>query len=508
MKKLGLLFIILGLLAAVGWWFELQLPTLSWFFGISEAFGYTCSGLAILLGGWCIRKKHKPLTPMTQRRIARFKGISRGYISLLILSGLLGIAALDQLVVGKRALIVKHDGDWYFPALMQRSYKGSVFGREGEDAVVETNYRDLQRVYRETESENWLLLPLIPYDPTHDSITSITRPLDEVDGIVIDTRSGKPYSGLASTLYDVHDPTSVHVRYKFRRGLRQGEAKGRSAERIPVYTAVYEAGKLLKQTYDGEGPVEDFLNQEVSSLREIDHKPCYPALTEKHYLGTDSKGNDIAAYLFGGLQVNFKAAILYIPCVYLIGITVGLLMGYFGGWFDIIAQRLIEIFSNIPFLFVIIILSGMIEDQFRGLGLILVILVLFGWMGMTYLMRTAALREKARDYVAAARVMGSSTSRILFRHILPNTVAIIVTLVPFSVSGVIMSLLSLDYLGYGLPTSYPTWGRLLSNGLDNLSSPWIVSSAFFMLVLLLVLVTFIGEAVREAFDPKKFTTYR
>ncbi len=508
MKKLGLILIILGVLAAIGWSCGLQLPTLSWFYSVGEGFGYASSAAATALGLWLVCKTHKPLTPMARRRLERFKGIGRGYVSLLILLGLLGMAALDQLVVGKRAIVVHHDGEWYFPALMQRAYKGGIFGLEGEQAVVEVNYRDLQRRYRDSESSNWLWMPVIPYDPTHDSITSITRPLIEKDGLVLNARTGEPYSGLASTLYDLYDTTSVHVRYKFRKGLRQGEAKGRSERREPVYTAVYEAGELKKQTYDGEGSVEDFLGQNVSELREIDYKPCYPVLTEKHYLGTDSKGNDIAAYLFGGLQVNFKAAILYIPFVYLIGITVGLLMGYFGGWFDIISQRLIEIFSNIPFLFVIIILSGMIEDRFRGLGLILAILVLFGWMGMTYLMRTAALREKVRDYVAAARVMGSSTPRILFRHILPNTVAIIVTLVPFSVSGVIMALLSLDYLGYGLPTSYPTWGRLLSNGLENLSSPWIVSSAFFMLVLLLVLVTFIGEAVREAFDPKKFTTYR
>ena len=127
---------------------------------------------------------------------------------------------------------------------------------------------------------------------------------------------------------------------------------------------------------------------------------------------------------------------------------------------------------------------------------------------MTYLMRTSAFKEKSRDYVAAARVMGASTPRILFKHILPNSVAIIVTLIPFSVSGIILALTSLDYLGFGLPPSYAAWGKLLQDGLTNPSSPWIVSSAVFMLVLILVLVTFIGEAIREAFDPKKFTTYR
>jgi microcin C transport system permease protein len=183
-------------------------------------------------------------------------------------------------------------------------------------------------------------------------------------------------------------------------------------------------------------------------------------------------------------------------------------MGFYGGTADIVIQRIIEIFSNIPFLFVILILSGLVPNEYKGLGMILTILVIFGWMGLTYLMRTAALKEKSRDYVAAARVMGASTPRIIFKHILPNSVAIIVTVIPFSVSSIILSLTSLDYLGFGLPPRYATWGSLLQDGLANLSSPWIVGSAFFMLVLVLILVTFIGEAVREAFDPKKFTTYR
>jgi microcin C transport system permease protein len=150
----------------------------------------------------------------------------------------------------------------------------------------------------------------------------------------------------------------------------------------------------------------------------------------------------------------------------------------------------------------------MVPDRFKGLPVILTILILFGWMGMTYLMRTAAYRDKERDYIAAARVLGAGTQRILFRHLLPNTVAIIVTLVPFTMSGLIFSLTALDYLGFGLPPEYATWGRLLGDGLANLSSPWLVTSTFVVLVSVLVLITFVGEAVREAFDPKKFSYYR
>ena len=216
------------------------------------------------------------------------------------------------------------------------------------------------------------------------------------------------------------------------------------------------------------------------------------------------------AYLFGGLQVNFKAALIYIPIVYFIGISVGLLMGYFGGWFDLVVQRLIEVLANIPFLFLVIIVTLGVPPQYKdrlGFYLILLLLAVFGWMGMTNLMRTAALKEKARDYIAASQVLGAGVQRILFRHLMPNTVAILVTLITFSISGVILSLTALDYLGF-VPSYLASWGKLLKDGLSSLSSPWLVSAAFACLVSLLVLVTFVGEAIREAFDPKKYTFYR
>jgi microcin C transport system permease protein len=276
----------------------------------------------------------------------------------------------------------------------------------------------------------------------------------------------------------------------------------------PVYNAEYSNGKLVSERYYGMGTKEEFLNLKASELRAVKYHPAPPMPEEGNWLGTSSQGYDVLAYLYGGLQVNFKAAMIYLPIVYLIGITLGMMMGYFGGWFDLAMQRVIEIFSNMPFLFVVIIFSSMVPEQFKGLPVILTILILFGWMGMTYLMRTAAYRDKERDYISAARVAGAGTGRILFRHLLPNTVAIIVTLVPFTMSGLVFALTSLDYLGFGLPPEYATWGRLLNDGLANLSAPWLVTSTFIVLVGLLVLITFVGEAVREAFDPKKFTYFR
>ena len=132
---------------------------------------------------------------------------------------------------------------------------------------------------------------------------------------------------------------------------------------------------------------------------------------------------------------------------------------------------------------------------------------LFSWIGISTYKRTAALKERERDYVASARVLGASTPRIIFRHILPNVLSTTITLIPFSVTGVATSLTALDFIGFGLPDRYPSWGTLLSDGLSNPEAPWIVASVFVVLVTLLLLITFVGEAIREAFDPKKFTTY-
>ena len=282
-----------------------------------------------------------------------------------------------------------------------------------------------------------------------------------------------------------------------------------------IYGAQYRDGELVEgsRSWNGIGDIEQFLDKKSTSPREVYYAPSPPSYRDgqKHLLGTTSRGYDVVAYLFGGLQVNFKAALVYIPLVYILGVSIGLLMGFFAGWFDNIFQRFIEILSNVPFLFVVMIASTAVPEKLKesaGLWMILSILLIFGWMGMTYLMRTSALKEKQRDYIAASRVIGASTPRILFRHLLPNSIAIVITLVPFSVSSLILSLTSLDYLGFGLPAKYATWGQLLRDGLDNLAAPWLATSSFIVLVGLLILITFIGEAVREAFDPKKFSFYR
>jgi microcin C transport system permease protein len=232
--------------------------------------------------------------------------------------------------------------------------------------------------------------------------------------------------------------------------------------------------------------------------------PYPPSFDNKHFLGTDVTGRDIFARLIYGFRLAMAFSLILLACNYAVGIALGCAMGYFGGVFDLLFQRLIEIWSNVPFLYIIMIVASIIVPNFWTLVLVMLI---FGWMSMTWYMRTSTYKEKAREYVAAARALGASNGRIVLSHILPNTISIIVTFIPFSVATGVTALTALDYLGFGLPPPTPSWGELLAQGTQNLQAPWIVTSVVAAMTIVLLMVTFIGEAIREAFDPKQFTYY-
>jgi microcin C transport system permease protein len=241
-----------------------------------------------------------------------------------------------------------------------------------------------------------------------------------------------------------------------------------------------------------------------TDLRDDDFPPFAPDWRQRHFFGTDTVGRDVLARLVYGFRIAIFFSLGLLAVNYAIGVSLGCAMGYFGGRFDLLFQRLIEIWSNVPFLYVIIIISSIVVPSFWMLVLIMAI---FGWIGITWTMRTVTYKERERDYVLAARVLGASHGRIILRHILPNTVAVIVTYAPFSVSSGIVALTSLDYLGFGLPPPTPSWGELLAQGWAYMSAWWIVASVVGAMIVTLVAVTFIGEAVREAFDPKLYTVY-
>jgi microcin C transport system permease protein len=242
-----------------------------------------------------------------------------------------------------------------------------------------------------------------------------------------------------------------------------------------------------------------------NDLKDNSFPPFAPSAEDKHYLGTDKTGRDILARLLYGFRIAIFFSLILLFSNYLVGISIGCLMGFLGGKFDLFFQRLIEIWTNIPYLYAIIIISSIIIPSFFSL---LIIMVIFDWISMTWYMRTATYKEKERDYVLAARALGASNIRIIFKHIIPNTISIIVTFIPFSVAGGITALTALDYLGFGLPAPTPSWGQLLNEASEFTTSAWWIGvSIISALILVLTMVTFIGEAIREAFDPKMHTTY-
>jgi len=245
-------------------------------------------------------------------------------------------------------------------------------------------------------------------------------------------------------------------------------------------------------------------NAYENDLTEGIYPPTAPDAGSGHWLGTDSTGRDVLARLVYGFRTAIVFSILLLLCNYTIGVTIGCAMGYFGGKFDLFFQRIIEIWANVPFLYIIIIVASIMIPNFFTL---MMIMLFFGWIQMTWYMRTATYKQKSREYVLAARAMGASDPYIIFQHIIPNTISIIVTFMPFSISSGVVVLTSLDYLGFGLPAPTPSWGELLRQGTSNLDALWIVSSVVVSMILLLTMVTFVGEAVREAFDPKKHTVY-
>jgi microcin C transport system permease protein len=252
------------------------------------------------------------------------------------------------------------------------------------------------------------------------------------------------------------------------------------------------------------GPLENDLEARFDANSKRLYPPFAPDIGRKHYFGTDSTGRDILARLFYGFRIAIAFSIFLLFINYIVGIAIGCFMGWFGGRTDLYLQRFIEVLSNIPFLYVVMIVASIVTPTFFSLALIM---AAFGWINMTWYMRTATYREKARDYILAARSLGASDTRIIFKHIIPNSLALIITFIPFSISGGIVSLTSLDFLGYGLPAPTPSWGGLLDEGVRNLSAHWIITSVVTAMVIILVVVTFMGEAIREAFDPKKHTTY-
>ncbi|MEN9893421.1 MAG: hypothetical protein RLY78_3716 [Pseudomonadota bacterium] len=220
----------------------------------------------------------------------------------------------------------------------------------------------------------------------------------------------------------------------------------------------------------------------------------------RNWLGTDPQGRDIAAQLLYGFRVSIWFGLALTAIGTLLGVAAGAVMGYFGGRTDLLMQRGIEIWGAVPELYLLIIFAAIFQPS---LGLLLVLLSLWGWMGLSDYVRGEFLRVRALDHVKAARALGLGPAAIIWRHVLPNAMTPVITFIPFRMSGAILALTSLDFLGLGVPPDVPSLGLLLQQGKANLDAWWIIVPTFVLLALTMLLLTFIGDALRDAFDTRK-----
>jgi microcin C transport system permease protein len=221
---------------------------------------------------------------------------------------------------------------------------------------------------------------------------------------------------------------------------------------------------------------------------------------EYNWLGTDDQGRDLVARMIYGFRVSVLFGLLLTIISSIIGIAAGAVQGYFGGWTDLLFQRFMEIWTSIPELYLLLIISSILVP---GFFILLGILLLFSWVSLVGLVRAEFLRGRNFEYIQAARALGVSNKVIMFRHLLPNAMVATMTMLPFIMSGAVMELTALDFLGFGLPPGSPSLGEMLQQAKANLQAPWLGLTGFFTVAVMLSLLIFIGEAVRDAFDPRK-----
>jgi microcin C transport system permease protein len=283
---------------------------------------------------------------------------------------------------------------------------------------------------------------------------------------------------------------------------------------FPVFTDYPET------TFGGEFPTAtDFRDPEVQKLISDSGWMIWPLIpfsydtinydlpspapsppSHVNWLGTDDQGRDVLARLIYGFRISVLFGLTLTALSSVIGVAAGAVQGYFGGLIDLGFQRFIEIWSGLPVLYLLIIMASFIEPNFWWL---LGLMLLFSWMGLVDVVRAEFLRARNFDYVRAARALGVSNRLIILRHVLPNATVATITFLPFILNGSITTLTSLDFLGFGLPPGSPSLGELLAQGKANLQAPWLGLTAFFVLAAMLSLLVFVGEAVRDAFDPRK-----
>ncbi len=431
--------------------------------------------------------------PLTEKRVRRFRSIRRGYWCFIAITTVFVMSLFLELFVNDKPLYVRWGSYRQFPAVASWANflwpfghvvdeaRNKDFGLEGDGELDYRKYAawvgdpaELEADVRGVEAE-------IAED--EQRFRSLMAESAKQQGLTYDPNEPLPEAKLAE-----HAKRRGHA--AFLRGLRPRFEAGEASIVMPLIPFSPQEQLL---DLPGHPPHKPFGGGEGSR--------SWPVL------GTDHSGVDVLSQLLYGFRVSFFFAIVVAFAGYTIGIAVGATMGYFGGWTDIVLQRGIEIWASIPFLYTIIILASVMKPNFWLLVLLLV--VLRAWIHITYTIRGEFYREKARDYVQAARAIGLKDRAIMLRHILPNSLVPVVTYLPFEIVAYINVLVSLDYLGFGLPPEVPSWGRLLLQGAETITAhPHLVTFPVIALAVTLFCVVMIGEAVREAFDPRVYARLR
>lgn len=278
-----------------------------------------------------------------------------------------------------------------------------------------------------------------------------------------------------------------------------------------VYTETDFGGEFEAEAAYDDPYIQDLINEKgwmlwpliPWSYETIDYEaggaPPHPP-SSRHWLGTDDQGRDVLARVIYGFRISVLFGLLLTLFSSVIGVAAGAVQGYFGGRVDLFGQRFIEIWQGLPVLYLLIIMSAAITPGFVSL---LVLMILFSWTALVGVVRAEFLRARNFDYVRAAKALGVPDRTIMYRHVLPNAMVATISFMPFILSGAVATLTSLDFLGFGLPPGSPSLGELLNQGKNNLQAPWLGITAFVVLAIMLSLLVFIGEAVRDAFDPRK-----
>ena len=412
-----------------------------------------------------------------KKRIRRFKSIKRGYYSFILLISLYIFSFIAPLFINSQALIIKYSNDKYDDGEIFKDNNNNNNWDIGEPFEDESNYYFpvLNDLFGGVFSSKY-------YDAKFFG-------QDSINGKV---KYGQPnYRILKNTFIESNSGNYVIMPFYPFDPIEEV-----LSERDEIYTDTNNNGR-----YDIDEPFIDTNNDGKFNQ----YRPAtFP--DSINILGTDNQGRDVFARLVYGFNVTITFALFITFFSYLIGIIVGGTLGYFGGKTDLYGLRLIEIFYAMPFLFLMMILAQILKPNIFILAMMYVFIV--GWIGISMYIRGEFYREKSKDYVSAAVSMGQSTWKIMFKHILPNALTPIITFAPFAIIGYIFSLVALDFLGFGLQPPTPSWGELLNQGRLNLQYWHLILIPLTSIASTLFLITFVGEAIREAFDPKVYSRLR